>query len=216
MTEQEQRDFIMNEVWKVHRARTRAAQAQFELDHAPKREMAMIACVDNQRGFAKDGQIPWHYPQDFKWFQKHTKGNVCVMGRTTYEDIVERLGDKAKENALPGRKCLVVSSSLDQDKITNATVVPTPFNVEGVLDEQDVDKTVFFIGGERIFWQCIAIVDTVYLTVINKDYECDKFFPVEYLQQHFDMSQKFKHQDAPDLIFLVYRRKKNGGAPGYR
>jgi len=32
-------------------------------------------------------KIPWHLPEDFKWFQKMTAGNVVIMGRKTFESL---------------------------------------------------------------------------------------------------------------------------------
>jgi len=46
------------------------------------------------------GKIPWHLPEDFKWFQKTTMGNVIVMGRKTFESLGQ---------PLPNRKNLILT-----------------------------------------------------------------------------------------------------------
>ena len=46
------------------------------------------------------GKIPWHLPEDFKWFKKMTMGNVIVMGRKTFESLGQ---------PLPNRKNLILT-----------------------------------------------------------------------------------------------------------
>ena len=193
---------------KVMKAQHDAAVRQQWIDEEPQRKYAIIAAIDQRGGFSKDGIIPWHYPEDFKWFKHHTTNQICVMGRSTYEDINNRLGDKAKQSVLPNRKCFVVSTTLKQDDITNATVITSPFNVSNAVSEDDHDKTIFFIGGEKIFTAGLSLADTVYLTIINKDFSCDKLFPINQLDKQFTKDKMFKNDTAPDLRFLVYKRNK--------
>jgi dihydrofolate reductase len=167
-------------------------------------EYAVIAAVDNERGFAKGGVIPWHYKEDFDWFKKQTNGHACVMGRTTYEDICARRGDAAKESVLPGRPCYVVSNTLTE--LPNATVVKSIAEVQFKLPEGYGNKPIFIIGGERLFREGLSLASVVYLTVINKSHECDKYFPVEYVLKHFNAPRIFKATD-PDLRFLVFTRR---------
>lgn len=167
---------------------------------------AIIVAVDELGGFSKEGKIPWHYPTDFKWFKQQTTGHICVMGRATYEDINERMGEKGAGSVLPDRKCFVVSSQDQQ--YTNATPIKNVTDVEQHLTEEDVDKTIFLIGGERVFREGLALADVVYLTAINQDYHCDKFFHIQFLETHFRVHKMYSNEDAPDLRFLIYARNK--------
>ena len=54
------------------------------------------------RVIGASGKIPWHIPEDFKWFKKITTGNVIVMGRKTFESIGK---------PLPNRETIVLSRS---------------------------------------------------------------------------------------------------------
>src|SRR4051812_37480961 len=47
-------------------------------------------------------KIPWHLPEDFKWFKQMTSGHVVVMGRKTFESLGK---------PLPNRKNLILSRS---------------------------------------------------------------------------------------------------------
>ena len=72
------------------------------------RTINLIAAVDEEFGLGRDGKIPWHYPEDFKFFKEKTKGHVCVMGRKTFDDLLTYAKGKA---VLPGRQCIVVTST---------------------------------------------------------------------------------------------------------
>lgn len=203
LKEKEKLDEIHREWMKAQQF---AAMTQQMINERKRQQYAVIVAVDERGGFSKDGQIPWHYPEDFKWFKQHTDGQICVMGRTTYEDINNRLGDKAAESVLPGRKCFVVTSSpLPRN---NATAVKTIGEVDKYLTEGDLDRTVFFIGGERIYREGIAKADLAYITVVNKDVDADKFFPVNYILKHFEQHRLFKTEGSPDLRFVIFKRRR--------
>ncbi len=201
--------------------RTGSGILQAELDKTPprRRETIVIAAVDANRGFSKDGKIPWHHPEDFRWFRTRTEGQICIMGRKTYEDINARQlkpkvhvvhGNQTTmgrydDQVLPGRTCFVVSDTLKD--IANATVVKSIYDVETHLPNDD-DRPQFIIGGEKLFLEGISMASLVLLTIVNDNFECDKFFPVEYLMKHFDVMQMFKVNTTNDLRFTVWQRKQ--------
>lgn len=190
---------------RVQTAR-RHAEHQQAIDEEPRLQYAIIVAVDLHGGFAKDGQIPWHFPQDLKWFKKRTKGNICVMGRKTYEDINQRLGDKAKSSALPGRRCFVLSTTLET--LPNATVIKTLGEISLHLSDEEREKTIFIIGGNRLFMEGIALAHLAYVTIINNEYGCDKHFPTNYLMEHFYKDKVYKHESAPECRFTVWKRSQ--------
>ncbi len=163
----------------------------------------VIVAVDQMGGFAKDGIIPWHYPEDFAWFKRHTAGQACVMGSKTYEYINEKLGDKAKESVLPGRQCFVVSRTLAE--LPNATVVR---NIRDAANQLPLGKPLFVLGGSSIYNAGVSLADRVYMTVINKNYDCTRFFPVDYVSKHFNTVDVEQIDTAPDLRFFIMDRKQ--------
>ena len=185
-------------------AQRHAAMAQQALNDAPRLQYAAIVAVDERGAFSKDGQIPWHYPEDFKWFKTHTSNQVCVMGRTTYDGINASLGDAAEESVLPNRKCFVVTSSpLPR---SNAIVLSSLRELELHLTDDDSTKTIFICGGERLYSEGIAKCNRVFVTVVDKDVDGDRFFPVQYLQKYFTQTKVFKVDTAPDLRFTIWDR----------
>src|SRR5665213_1181682 len=59
-----------------------------------------MAAMSLNRVIGAGGKIPWHLPDDFKWFKKMTMGHVVVMGRKTFESLGK---------PLPNRKNLVLT-----------------------------------------------------------------------------------------------------------
>jgi dihydrofolate reductase len=196
----------MQEQSKILVAYHRAKERQQLLYAAKPIQRALIVAVDMHGGFTKGGEIPWYFPKDLKWFADHTKNQICVMGRVTYDSINAKLGEKAKESVLPERKCFVVSNTLTE--LPNATVIKTLSEVTQHLTDDELDKkTVFFIGGEKIYRESISLANIVFVTVINGVYQCDKYFPTDYLMEHFDTDKVYKHEDVPECRFTVWKRK---------
>ena len=192
----------------INRARQQAQERQQAMDTMPRRKNVIIAAVDQMGGYSKDGKIPWNYPGDLKWFQQQTTGHVCVMGKTTYLDLVDRLGEKAADSVLPNRKCFVVSSTLNQNEVKNAIVIKSIYDVEMHLTEEDVEKRVYFIGGGGIFRAALSLVDVVVLTTINKVFDCDKSFPYHELTKLFSVNRVLKNDSDEDLRFVEFVRKQ--------
>ena len=170
--------------------------------------MKIIVAVDNQGGFGKEGKIPWHFKCDFAHFKNVTSGHVCVMGKNTYTDMVAMISrgkGRVGKDILPDRKCYVISSTLKESK-----------GVTVVADLKDIpEKDIFICGGERLYNQAIKDADTVYMTVIDKHYECDRFFPVELLEKDFKIIEGKKEiEKDTELMFVTYtriiRRLENG------
>src|SRR5687767_4233685 len=59
-----------------------------------------VAAMALNRVIGQGNRIPWHLPDDFKWFRKLTTGNIVVMGRKTFESL---------KGPLPNRKNLILT-----------------------------------------------------------------------------------------------------------
>ena len=56
--------------------------------------MKAIAAMSLNRVIGCEGQIPWHLPEDFKWFKQLTTGHFVLMGRKTYESMGKPLPNR--------------------------------------------------------------------------------------------------------------------------
>lgn len=178
------------------------AVGQRDIDMTPRRKWCLIAALDLDGGYAKNGDIPWHYSEDFKWFKSRTANSICVMGRKTYDDINKRLGEAAKDSVLPGRTCYVLTNT--HESLPNAIVIKSLSDLNALLDPTDV-REVYIIGGGQVFSEGISKADVVFITVINDTHECDAFFPTKYLLNNFGVTNIFKGQEEK-LRYVAFQR----------
>jgi len=160
----------------------------------------IIVATDQNGGFAKDGKIPWDYHEDFIWFKQKTGGHHCIMGRHTFEDI-QRLSKS--DIILPGRTPWVVSSELmPADVPVNVGLLRAPLEIEQFISPH---RDIMVIGGEQIYNEMINHVGKIYLTKVKGDYDCDRFFPMDYVEDNFKL-QNADNSRHPDLTFCTYIR----------
>ena len=138
------------------------------------------------RVIGKGNKIPWHLPEDFKWFKKMTTGQVLIMGRKTFESLGK---------PLPNRETIILSR--------------TGFSYPGVktigdLREFDLGaekRDVFICGGAQIYEQTLPLCSDLYLTVVKRIVEGDAFFPS--FEGRFEKVEKIS--ETPEFEILHYR-----------
>lgn len=132
--------------------------------------ISLIAAVDSKNGIGLNGKMPWgHIKEDMEFFRKKTTGCTVIMGRCTFES----LGNKT----LPDRRNIVISSTPNLVYYSRYQNLFYEFSLEDALVKLLREKEIFIIGGESIYKRAIYYADTIYLTHIDKDYNCDRFFP---------------------------------------
>lgn len=131
---------------------------------APQKDWIAIAAMGENRAIGIDGKIPWHLPEDFRFFKQTTLGHVLLMGRKTWDSI---------GRPLPGRETLVISRSLTQ--LSGATVFPS---IEAVAQSfNPAGRTVYVAGGQEIYTQALPYCSQLLITRVRGTFEGDTFFP---------------------------------------
>jgi len=148
-----------------------------------------IAAMSLNRVIGRGNQIPWHLPEDFKWFKAATMGHVLVMGRKTFESI---------GRPLPGRETIV----LTRGGWTHPTV-KTAASLDHLPLAQGDARTVFIAGGAEIYRQALPACDELLLTLVKREVEGDAFFPP--FEAEFQLAETIR--STPDFDILRYRRK---------
>lgn len=130
--------------------------------------LSFIVAVAENNAIGKDNQLPWHLPEDLKFFKRTTLGKPVLMGSKTFESLGK---------PLPGRLNIVLSRRKD-------LVLP-----EGVLRFDTIDAAIariqeeaceegFIIGGGKVFEATMPIVDRMYITRVKCMVpDADAFFP---------------------------------------
>jgi dihydrofolate reductase len=121
-----------------------------------------IAAMSENRVIGSSGDIPWHLPEDFKWFKKTTMGAILVMGRKTFESI---------GRPLPGRDTYVISRS--SKEIPDVQV----FTNLKELEQIQTERTIWIAGGGEIYQQMLNKCSELYLTRVHREVDGDAYFP---------------------------------------
>ncbi|WP_255150017.1 dihydrofolate reductase [Halorarius halobius] len=157
--------------------------------------VTLVAAVAENGVIGADGGMPWHYPADLKHFKETTTGHAVVMGRTTYESIVERLGEP-----LPDRLNVVLSSR-DLDLPEGA--VHAGSVEEALALAADYDEEVFVVGGATVYEQLLDRADRLVLTEIHESHDGDTYFP----DWDRDAWRELEREDRDELSFVTYERR---------
>ena len=127
-------------------------------------KISLIVAMSRNHAIGLNGHMPWHLSADLKRFKRLTQGYPIVMGRKTFEAI---------GRPLPGRTNIVISRNPD-------------LKVDGCLVFTDIDSAlvavadamqVFIIGGATLYQAMLHRANDLYLTLIDRDFEGDTFFP---------------------------------------
>ena len=167
-------------------------------------KISLIAALDKNRVIGKNNDLPWHLPDDMKYFMQTTTGHPVIMGRKNFDSIPE------KYKPLPGRTNIVLTRQKDF-QYHGVLVGHSP--EEAIrLAEKENGVEIFIIGGAEIYKLFLHQADFLYLTEINTEVEGDTFFPAfdpaewtEIRRTHHEKDQR--HTFAFD--FVLYERKKN-------
>lgn len=159
--------------------------------------ISLIAAVDKNGGIGINNKMPWHIPADLKYFKKVTTDKIVVMGRKTFESI----GNKP----LPDRFNIILSQTMEP-----GLNYITMDSVSKIVNNNFINFVdVMVIGGASVYAQLLPYADTLYLTEIDAEFNCDTVFP-QWDREEFDLVH---HQPVLDskqsfsYAFKVYQRK---------
>jgi dihydrofolate reductase len=153
---------------------------------APPKTFKAIVAMSRNRAIGKDNKLPWHLPDDLRWFKKLTTGNVIIMGRKTWDSI---------GIPLPNRESIVVTRS----EIPGVRTVRHLDEIDPGADAREY----FVIGGAQLFAEALPICSDVFLTLVKREVEGDVFLPV--FEDRFALADTM--QDTPDFSILHYIQK---------
>jgi len=132
-------------------------------------KIALVVAAARNRAIGLNNKMPWHLPEDLKYFKRVTMGKPVIMGRNTFESI---------GRPLPGRPNIVISRNADYkaDGITLVNSLEAALQAAVQLLPPGTDE-VMVIGGAQIYAQALAQADRLYLTEVDAEPEADAFFP---------------------------------------
>jgi dihydrofolate reductase len=126
--------------------------------------IVLVVAVADNGVIGRGGTLPWHLPDDLKFFKAVTMGKPLLMGRRTFESIGK---------PLPGRRNLVLTCGAGA----------LPAGVEAVASIEAAQALLpdtpelCVIGGAALFAQTLPLAQRLYLTEVHGTVAGDVHFP---------------------------------------
>ena len=182
-------------------------------------EITLIAAVAANGVIGADGRMPWHYPADLQYFKETTMGHPVIMGRRTFESIVDRI-----DGPLPGRTSVVLTrrgidpaitdldwadadpEEVDLDPDGGVVAVGSVASAVEAAEETEAD-VAYVVGGASVYEQFLPHANRLVLTEIDETYDGDTYFP------EFESAwTAVEREEATDLAFVTYERADTSGS----
>tara|TARA_B110000263_G_scaffold159267_1_gene138407 strand:+ start:973 stop:1470 length:498 start_codon:yes stop_codon:yes gene_type:complete len=161
-----------------------------------KLNFTLIAAVSLNKVIGSNGSIPWHIPEDLKYFQSNTLYSTVIMGRNTYESIGK---------PLPNRKNIVITSL--KKKFQGIEICS---NIKDLIESlKNSEDEIFIIGGEKIYSEFMPLANKMLITEVKIEIEGDSFFPEwdpnEWTETH--RSKERTNDKSINYSFVVLERR---------
>jgi len=168
-----------------------------------------IVAVCKNGGIGLNNKLPWILQTDLQRFKKTTIGNgnnAIIMGRNTWDSIP----------FLNGRDHLILSKTINIDECKNNKLLKSFDSIDEVMKhckERKYDK-IWVIGGSNIYNQFIKLnlLNFLFVTYIEDDYECDVFFPKipnNYFIVEKVVLNEYTERNKNSALIVYKQAKKN-------
>ena len=174
----------------------------------------IIVAYCKNYGIGINNNMPWHIKGDLKKFKNYTTGkgnNAVIMGKNTWSSL--------KNTALNNRDNLILSTTLSIDELSGKNITKSFKNIEELEDFvrlKNYDE-LWIMGGEKIYKTFLNIndpkklmVNNIYATYLDKEFECDTYFPKIDCNKFMFVSQELHRTDAVlydyNILDVLYKR----------
>ena len=162
--------------------------------------ISLIVAHDKNKAIGKDGDLPWHLPDDLKWFKKKTLDHFIVMGRNTWESL--------QIKPLPSRINLVMTNQ-NNYKAEGAIVCNSIQDVLTVAMAKQA-KELLITGGGEIYNLFYPLADELIVTEVNTEVNQPDTYFLDYQKKHwhniFEEHHKADTKHKFDFTFKIYKR----------
>ena len=176
----------------------------------PLLSVSAIVVMDRDHVIGRQGQLPWHLPSDLARFKRFTLGHPVIMGRTTFDSIVAKLG-----GPLPKRTNIVLTSKSREDVVKSGAFAAA--STEEALERAGRSAgagEIFILGGSSVYRQMLPSACRLYVTRVDTcTHGGDAHFPHLNWQEWRErregklMAAKHDPKDEYESSFSVYERK---------
>ncbi len=132
-------------------------------------KITLVAAVAQNGVIGSHNALPWYIPEDLKHFKAVTVGKTVLMGKNTFDSIMNRI-----KKPLPERINAVITRQMDWQAPEGVLVY---HSIEEALEGLKDKDEVMVAGGGQIFSQLIGKADKLILTEVHKEVDGDVLFP---------------------------------------
>lgn len=161
--------------------------------------ISMIAAVALNNVIGNKNTIPWHLPEDFKYFKEKTLGKTIVMGLNTFNSI----GGKP----LPGRKHIILNNDPNFVPPADCAVA---HSIDEVVDMAKGIEELMVCGGASVYKQFLPLAEKLYITEVHASPEGDTYFPEinkEEWREVWREDYKADEKNKYDYSFIILEKK---------
>jgi dihydrofolate reductase len=152
-----------------------------------------IAALDKKMGIADDQGIPWLglLPLDEKYFRDKTLGGTLLMGYGEY--LKKKRPFSERRNLVATTRDIRLREGFE--KISDARKFLS-----------STTEDIWVSGGAGLYTSTLDLADELYLTQIDYDFDCTKFFPdyQELFKLHFKSKSYLENEIS--YHFEIWRK----------
>lgn len=171
--------------------------------------MEAILAYDLNNGISKNGAIPWKSKTDLNFFYNTTKGNIVIMGKNTFFSLPENCRPlKNRLNIVLTTNPEVYSNDEKYKNLDNLIFTSDQNIYKEILQNKEKytcslnpDFKIIIIGGKQIYEMFFPLCETVWVTRIKKDYQCDLIIDYDFSKQ---LKDREVVKDDDELIITKY------------
>jgi dihydrofolate reductase len=160
--------------------------------------MKAILAMAKNRCIGIEGKIPWHIPNDFRWFKEFTVGNTIVVGKNTFDTLP----------LLKNRECLVLvkedkimAANPNQYLVNNNSMTGQLITMTDLESYSQFKKDYLIVaGGAKTYVRLLPYITEFYVTHVNGSYDGDTFmssfedlFTQQEVVKEFDLHKVIKY-----------------------
>lgn len=159
-------------------------------------KLTIVVAASENNVIGRDNNMPWHLPDDFRFFKKMTMDKPVIMGRNTFVSLGK---------ILPGRLNIIISSSM-KEAPAGVQVFDTVGAALAYLEKEGITEASI-IGGGQIYNATLGITDIVYLTRIHTVIDDGTTFFPELDKDEWQLTwQEYHPKDEKHLYDFTFQK----------
>jgi dihydrofolate reductase len=169
--------------------------------------LAVIVAAAENGVIGADNKLPWHLPEDLRYFKRITMGKPIVMGRKTFESI---------GRPLPGRTNIVISRNpgFSAEGIRVVASLEDALALAAEVAAAEGAQEVMVIGGAQVYQRALEQAQRLYLTRVHATVEGNAYLP-ELVWENWVERSRERHpasaENPYDYSFIIYDRAAADG-----